>query len=155
MASVEGVARTTTHAAIATGAATIAAILLSGISGFTVVLGLAFGVTALGSAFYVGLRRTASATSVTANGERVLAQGVGRGGRGFLGAHVVAVTASSVLSISARPWSVGRVAAVIRRSEVESVESILDFLQVGDGRTTIILKECPPSQVAALLAELS
>lgn len=150
----EEVARTTTAAAFAAGAATVVSILLSGAGGFTVLLGLVFAVATLGSAFGVGLRRTARATAVTANGERVLAQGVGRGGRGFLGAHVVAVTDASILSISARPWSVGRLAVAIPLADVESVESIMDFLQVGDGRTTITLKECPPSQVEALLDQL-
>src|SRR5829696_5247475 len=81
--SVEALAKTTTAAAVATGVATAAAI-----------LGLGFLGSLVGSALYVGMCRTASATSVTVNGEQVRAQGVGRGGRGFLGAHVVAVTDS-------------------------------------------------------------
>ncbi|HYG96360.1 MAG TPA: hypothetical protein VD741_04555 [Solirubrobacterales bacterium] len=140
--------------AVAMAAATLGSALLSGSGGLTVILGLALLASVLGSAFYVGLQRTASATSVTANGERVLAHGVGRGGRGFLGGHAVAVTEGSILSISARPWGVGRVAAVIRLREIESVGAVMDFLEVGDGRTTITLKGCPPSQVTALLDRL-
>jgi hypothetical protein len=153
-ASVAGAARRTTVAAVAAAAAAVVSILLPGLGGLTVVLGLATVAASVGSALFVGLGRTASATAASLDGERVLAQGVGRGGRGFLGAHVVVVTAGSLVSIAARPWSAGRSTVAIRLAEVRSVESIMDYLEVGDGRRTIRLKECPPAQVAALLDEL-
>jgi hypothetical protein len=153
-ASVAGVARRTTVAAVATAAASVVSILLPGLGGLTVILALATVVASVGSALFVGLGRTASATAATVDGERVLAQGVGRGGRGFLGAHVVAVTEGSLASIAVRPWSAGRSTVVIRLAEVRSVESIMDYLEVGDGRTTITLKECPLAQVEAILGEL-
>jgi len=136
------------------GAAAVASILLPGFGGLTVILGLATVVASVGSALFVGLRRTASATAVTVDGERVLAQGLGRGGRGLLGAHVVAVSERSFVSIPAWPWGAGRSSVAIPLAEVRSVESIMDYLEVGDGRTTITLRECPPSQVEALLGEL-
>lgn len=153
-ASVSGAARRTTVAAVAAAAASVVSIVLPGLGGLTVILGLATVVASVGSALFVGLRRTASAAAATLDGERVLAQGVGRGGRGFLGAHVVVVTERSLASISARPWSAGRSTAAIRITEVRSVETIMDYLEVGDGLRTITLKECPPTQVAALLDAL-
>lgn len=101
-----------------------------------------------------GARRTADVASVEVEGERVVAQGVGRGGHGFLGAHVVAVTDKSVLSISVTPWGVGRVADAIPFTQVGNVEDGGSFLRVEGGQRTITLKACPPPQLDALLKEI-
>lgn len=154
VASVDGIASVTTGAALALGIATVVATVLSGVGGLAVFLGLLFLVSLLGSAVYVGARRTASATFLAVDGDRVLAQGIGRGGHGFLGAHVVSVTSKSILSVSVRPWSVGRTADAISLSQVSNVETGSSFLRVDDEETTIALKACPPPQVAALLGEI-
>jgi hypothetical protein len=154
VASVVTLARVTTGAALALGAGTVAATALSGFGGLAVFLGLLSLVSLLGSAAYVGARRTADATSVEVEGDRVVAQGVGRGGHGFLGAHVVAVTDKSVLSVSVTPWGVGRVADAIPLAQVDDVEDGGSFLRVEGGQTTITLKACPPPQVEELLDEI-
>jgi hypothetical protein len=154
VASVDGLAKVTTGAALALGAGTIAAIALSGFSGTAIFLGLLFLAFLMGSAAYVGARRTAGAVSVEAEGDHVLAQGVGRGGHGFLGAHVVAVTKESVLSVSVSPWGVGRIADAIPLSQIGNVEDEGSFLRVDGGRRTITLKACPPPQVEALSDEI-
>lgn len=154
VASVDGLARVTTGAALALGAGIVAATVLSGFGGLAVFLGLLFLVALLGSAAYVGARRTVDAASVEVEGERVVAQGVGRGGRGFLGAHVVAVTDKSVLSVSVAPWGVGRVADVIPLAQMVNVEGGGSFLRADGGQEAITLKACPPPQIEALLDEI-
>jgi hypothetical protein len=114
-------------------------------------LGILFLASLLGSAAYVGARRTADAASVEVEGDRVLAQGLGRGGHGFLGAHVVAVTDNSVQSISVTPWRAGRVADVIPLAQIGKIENGGSFLRVDAGEGAITLKACPPPQVEALL----
>lgn len=96
-----------------------------------------------------------NATSVEIEGDRVVAQGVGRGGRGFLGGHVVAVTEKSVMSISVPPWRVGRVVVAIPFAQIGDVEGGGAFLRIdGSGLGRITLKACPPPQVKALLEEI-
>lgn len=154
VASVDGLARLTTGAALALGAGTVAAAVLSGINGLALFLGLLFLVSLLGSAAYVGARLTAAAASVEIEGSRVQAQGFGRGGHGLLGAHIVAVTDQAVLSVSVAPWSVGRVADSIPLGQIGNVESRSSFLRVDSGQRSITLKACPPPQVEALLSEI-
>jgi|SRR5215208_2794343 len=154
VASVDSLARVTTGVALALGAGTAVATVLSGFSGLAVLLGLLFLVFLLGSAAYVGARRTADAASVEVGGNRVLAQGVGRSGHGFLGAHVVAVTDKAVLSISVVPWGVGPVADAIPLAQIRSVENESSFLKIDGEQKAITLKACPPAQVEALLKEL-
>jgi len=154
VASVDGLAKVTTGAALVLGVGTIAAVVFSGFGGLAIFLGLLFLVFLIGSAAYVGARRTAGAFSMEAEGARVVAQGVGRGGHGFLGAHVVVVTNKSVLSVSAAPWGVGRIADAIPLSQIGNVEEGASFLRVDGARRTIALKACPPPQVDALLAEI-
>jgi hypothetical protein len=154
VASLDGLAKVTTGAALALGAGTVAAMALSGFGGLAVFLGILFLVSLLASAAYVGARRTANAASGEVEGDRVVAQGVGRGGHGFLGAHVVAVTDRSVLSISVMPWGAGRVADVISLAQIGNVENGSSFLRVEAGEETITLKACPPPEVEALLKEI-
>lgn len=154
LASVDGLARVTTVAALALGIGAFAATVLSGFGGLAVFLGFLFLVFLLGSAAYVGACRTADAASLEIEGDRVVAQGVGRGGHGFLGAHVVAVTDKSVLSVSVTPWGVGRVADAIPLTQVSNVGDGGSFLRVEGGQRTITLNACPPPQVEALLKEI-
>lgn len=153
IATVEGVARVATGAAVAMAAATAAAVLLSGITPFAWFLGVLCLISLTGSALFCGLHRTAAASGAV-SGERVLVQGVGRGGQGFLSGHVVAVTGRSVLSISSRPWGVGRLASKIALPEISGIKSWGDSLDITDGQTTIRLKKCPPPQIEAILDEL-
>jgi hypothetical protein len=154
VASVDGLARVTTGAALVFGVGTVAAVVLSGFGGLTVFLGILFLVSLLGSAAYVGARRTVNATSIEVEGDRVVAQGVGRGGHGFLGGHVVAVTDKSVRSISVSPWGVGRVESAIPFAQIGDVKGGGSFLRVDNGQGAITLKACPPPQVEALLDEI-
>lgn len=154
VASVEGLARVTTAAALVLGGGTIAAAILSGLSGLAVFLGLLLLISLLGSAAYVGARRTVDTASVEVEGDRVLAQGIGRGGHGFLGGHVVVVTDRSLVSVSVAPWGVGRVANAIPWAQVGNVENGSSFLRVEGGQQTITLKACPPPQIEALLDEI-
>lgn len=154
VASVDGLAKMTTVAALVLGVGTIAAVVFSGFGGLAIFLGLLFLVFLIGSAAYVGAHRTAGAFSMEAEGARVVAQGVGRGGHGFLGAHVVVVTNKSVLSVSATPWGVGRIADAIPLSQIGNVEEGASSLRVDGARRTIALKACPPPQVDALLDEI-
>lgn len=154
VASVNGLAIATSVAALVFGAATALAIALAGVSGFAVFLGFLFLASLLGSAIYVGALRTANKTSVVVGEQQVLAQGVGRGGHGFLGTHVVAVTDDAIVSISAKPWGAGPVTDKIQLSQVSRVETGPYFLSVDNGQVRVALKACPPPQVAALLAEI-
>jgi hypothetical protein len=154
VASVERLARISTGAAFALGAAVVVAVVLSGVGGVAVFLGLLFLISLLGSAVFVGALRTGNAASTAVDRQDVLAQGVGRGGHGFLGAHVVAVTDNSILSISVRPWSAGSIANAIQLSKIRTVETGDYSLRVDDGQTSITLKACPPPQLAALLNEI-
>lgn len=153
VASLDGLVKAATGTAVTTGAVALAVALFTDLTAFAVFLALICLVAIVGSAFFGGLRRTARATSAMV-GEHVLAQGVGRGGRGFLGAHAVAVTDSSILSVSARPWGVGRPGPAIRLSEINSMESGTDFLKVTGSRTEINLKKASPLEVEALLDTL-
>ena len=153
VAAPESLFRVTTGIAVAMGAAALAVALFTSLIAFAVFLALICLVAIVGSAFFGGIHKAASATPVMAGG-RVLAQGVGRGGHGFLGAHVVAVTDNSILSISARPWGVGKLDTAIRLSEISSVESDVDFLRVTDSQTEIVLKKASPLEVEALRGEL-
>jgi hypothetical protein len=155
VASVDSLARVTTGTALMLGVGVVAVTVLSGFGGLAVCLSLLFLVSLLGSAAYVGARRTVDATSVEVEGDRVVAQGVGRGGHGFLGGHVVAVTDTSVRSISVAPWGVGRVADAIPFAQIGNVEGGGSFLRIdGGGQGAITLKACPPPQVEALLDEI-
>lgn len=154
VASVERLARITTGAAFAFGVAVVTTITLSGVSGVAVFFGFLFLLSLSGSAVYVGALRTGDSASSSVDEQHVLAQGVGRGGRGLLGAHIVAVTDDSILSISVRPWSAGKIANAIQLSQIRTVETGDYSLHVDDGQTCITLKACPPPQLAALLSEI-
>ncbi len=151
--TLEGLFRVTTGIAVSAGVAAVTVALLTDLTAFAVFLALICLAAIVGSALFGGVRKTANATPAVA-GERVLAQGVGRGGHGFLGAHVVAVTDSAILSVSARPWGVGQPDVVIRLSEVTSVESGIGFLRVTGSQTEITLKKASPLEAEALLDEL-
>lgn len=154
VASLEGLAVGTTVAAFALGAGTITAALVTGLSGLTAFLAILFVAALLGSAAYVGARRTTGAVLAEGEGERVVAHGSGRGGHGFLGAHVVSLTDSTLLSTSVAPWRAGRVAVVLPLSEVASVNSESPSSLNFRGKQSIIsLKACPPPQVEHLAEE--
>lgn len=154
VANLQGLAIGTTVAAFGVGAGMVAAAVVSGFSGLTVFLTILFLVALFGSAVYVGVRRTSASVLAEREGERVVAHGVGRGGHGFLGAHVVALTDMALLSVSVAPWRAGRVATALPLSEVESVESeSISSLTVRGKQGVITLKACPPPQVERLSDE--
>lgn len=154
VADIGGLAKMAAGTALIAGSMVVVAVVLSGASGVTVFLSLSFLVSITGSALFGGVVRTAKATSGTVNGEDVRAQGVGRGGHGFLWAHVVVVTDSAIQSISVRPWSVGRLADAIELPQISSIKFGDHSLTVEDGRTRIALKASPPEHIAALLAAI-
>lgn len=155
VASLEGLAVGTTVAAFGLGAGTVTAAVVTGFSGLTVFLAILFMASLLGSAAYVGARRTSASVLAEGEAQRVIAHGAGRGGHGFLGAHVVALTDKALLSTSVAPWRPGQVATVLPLSEVKSVDNESpSSLSVRGSQGVITLEACPPPEVELLADEV-
>lgn len=89
--------------AIASAAAAVALV----VTARPILGALFFGLLCLASlvsaAFFGSLRRVERATAIEVLGEAVVAQGVGRGGKGLLGAQVLVVTPRRAVSVPAWP----------------------------------------------------
>ncbi|HEY8082092.1 MAG TPA: hypothetical protein VIE64_00870 [Solirubrobacterales bacterium] len=103
---------------------------------------------------FAGLRRTAAQTAVSTEGEPVMAQGMGRGGHGWLGSQVVVVTDRRILGIPAWPWGKPAVSVAIPFEDVLSFEARRDYLALQGERERLVLKKCPSPEVSAIANEL-
>jgi len=96
------------------------------------------------------LQSTAVAVRDEVEGEPTLAYGVGRGGSGFLGGHVLVVTEGGVRSVPAKPWGAVQLSNFLRFEDVEHFRFGSDFISVEGARDRFKMKKCPPDQIAAL-----
>lgn len=117
---------------------------------FGILLALLCAVAAVGAAFFRGLQAAEAGIGDNLAGERIVAYGIGRGGRGFLGAHAVVVTEGGIRSVAANPWGPGASSNPLRFADVKRLDSGSDSLLVDGAGTRLKLRKCPPAQVAAL-----
>lgn len=136
--------------ALLLGALAIVLITLSSAMAFGILLAVLAVLAAIGAAFFRALRAAAIGVGDSFGGEPVLTYGVGRGGKGFLGAHVLVVTDGGVQSAPAHPWSLGAPGETLRFADVEHLHTGGDSLSVEGAGTKLLLKKCPPAQVVAL-----
>ena len=93
---------------VAAGVAAVMLFILSGPVAGGIILAVVALAAILGAAMFQSLRNASRAVPLQTDGEEIIASGVGRGGKGFLGTHAAVVTPQRLIAVPGNPFRLSR-----------------------------------------------